>query len=174
MKATHLNRKMRSSNLQQNKTKTGNSRISLKLPQRFIRTQKHILKEKKWSKTMLLWASQPRRRVVLRQRRDTEVNWRVIVLLPTMRLPSSVALVQGEEVGEANETAVGNQKKEALPDIPPTPVENQRKGKSLKKQREVLAHTRCTKGNGNAEGGTKKKKAWEDSNPVIKRDSRYV
>ena len=33
MTTAHLNRKMRSSNLQQNKTKTGNSRISLKLPE---------------------------------------------------------------------------------------------------------------------------------------------
>ena len=79
MKAARLNRKMRGSNLQQNKTKTGNSRISLKLPQRFIRTQKPLPKETRWSKTMLLWDSQPCRRVVLRKRRETEASVRVIV-----------------------------------------------------------------------------------------------
>ena len=59
---------------------TGNSSISLKLPQRFIRTQKPLPKGTRWSKTMLLWDRQPRRRVVLRQRRKTEANWRVIFL----------------------------------------------------------------------------------------------
>ena len=68
MKAARLNRKMRSSNLQQNKAKTGNSRISLKLPQRFIRMQKTLPKRPRWNKMMLLWDSQSRRRVVLRQR----------------------------------------------------------------------------------------------------------
>ena len=63
------------------------------------------------------------------------------------------AALQGEDVGEANETAAGNQKKETLTAIPPTPIENRglNTGKSLP--------TRGTqKGNRNTEGGTKKKK----------------
>ena len=62
-------------------------------------------------------------------------------------------VVQGEQVGEANETATDNQKRETLTVIPPTPTENQRldTGKSL------LTRD-AQKGNGNAEGGTKKKK----------------
>ena len=67
MKGLSLNRKMRSSNLQQNKTKTGNSRIPLKLPQNLIRMQKPPLKGESWSKTILLWANQLRRTVVSRQ-----------------------------------------------------------------------------------------------------------
>ena len=42
IKAARLNRKTRSSNIQQDKTKTGNSRISLKQPLSFIRMQKHL------------------------------------------------------------------------------------------------------------------------------------
>ena len=62
------------------------------------------------------------------------------------------AVVQGEEVGEVNETAAGNQKRETLTVIPPTPIENQilNTGKSL------LARD-AQKENGNAEGGTKKR-----------------
>ena len=74
---------------QTEQNKTGNSRISLKLPQRLIRTQKPLPKGKGWSKTMLLWDSQPRRRVMLRQRRETEANWRVINRLPVMRLSNN-------------------------------------------------------------------------------------
>ena len=54
VKLAHLNRKLRSSNLQQNNTRTGNIRISLQLPQSSIRMQKALLKETRWSKTMLL------------------------------------------------------------------------------------------------------------------------
>ena len=55
------------------------------------------------------------------------------------------AVVQGEEVREANETAVDNQKKEIFTFIPPTPTENQRlnTGKSL-------LTWGVKKGNGNA------------------------
>ena len=85
MKIARLNRKMRSSNLQQNNTKTGNIRISLQLPQSSIRMQKPLPKETRWSKTMLLRDSQPCRSVVLRQRRETEANWRVIICLLAMK-----------------------------------------------------------------------------------------
>ena len=63
-------------------------------------------------------------------------------------------VVQGQEVRGANETGVGNQKKETLTVIPPTPIENQRinKGKSL------LTRS-AQKGNENTEGATKKKKS---------------
>ena len=44
MNAACLNKEIRNSNLQQNKTKAGNSSISLKLPQRFIRMQKPLPK----------------------------------------------------------------------------------------------------------------------------------
>ena len=49
----------------------------------------------------------------------------------TQQQPSKV--VQGEEVGETNETAAGNKKKETFTAIPPTPIENQKLniGKSL-------------------------------------------
>ena len=46
-------------------------------------------KGKRWSKTMLLWDSQPRRRVMLRQRWETEANWRVIIRLPVIRLSNN-------------------------------------------------------------------------------------
>ena len=64
------------------------------------------------------------------------------------------AEVQGEEVWEVNKTAAGNQKKETLTVITPPPIENQRlnTGKSL-------LTWDAQKGNGNAEGGTKKKKS---------------
>ena len=74
IKAARLNRNVRSSNLQQNKTKTGNSRISLKLPQKFIRTEKPLPKVTRMSKKMLLQDSQPRRRVVLRQCQETAAS----------------------------------------------------------------------------------------------------
>ena len=63
------------------------------------------------------------------------------------------AVVQGGEVGEAKETAAGNQKKVTLTVIPPTHIENQRlnTGKSL------LTRD-AQKGNGSVEGGTKKEK----------------
>ena len=63
------------------------------------------------------------------------------------------AVVKRKELGEANKTAAGNQKKENLTVIPPAPTENQRinTGKSLLTRDEQ-------KGNGNTKGGTKKKK----------------
>ena len=84
----------------------------------------------------------------------------------TQQQPSKV--VQGEEVGETNETAAGNKKKETFTAIPPTPIENQKLniGKSL------LTRD-AQKGNRNAGRGTKKKKSLENSNPVTKRGSRH-
>ena len=72
--------------------------------------------------------------------------------IKTQQQPNVV--VQGEEVGEANRTAAGNQKKETLTVIPLTPIENQilNTGKSL------LTPDK-QKGNRNAEGGTKNKKS---------------
>ena len=60
-------------------------------------------------------------------------------------------MVHGEEVGKANETSAGNQNKETITAIPPTPIEIQRlnTGKSLLKRV-------AQEGNGNAEGGTQK------------------
>ena len=51
--------------------------------------------------------------------------------IETQQQPNVV--VQGEEVGEANRAAAGNQKKETLNVIPLTPIENQilNTGKSL-------------------------------------------
>ena len=57
-KAARLNREVRSSDLQRNKTKTGNSKISLKLPKSCIGMQKPLLKGTRWSKTMLIQDSQ--------------------------------------------------------------------------------------------------------------------
>ena len=76
------------------------------------------------------------------------------------------AVVQGEEVAEANEIAADNQKKDILIVIPPTFIENQRldTGESLLTQD-------AQKWNRNTEGGTKKKN--EDSNLVTKRDNRH-
>ena len=69
----------------------------------------------------------------------------------TQQQPNPV--VQGEEIWEANETAAGNQKKETLTVIPPTPIENQR----LNARKSLLTRD-AQKGNGNAEGSTKEKK----------------
>ena len=153
MKAARLNRKMRSSNLQQNKTKTGNSRISLKLPQRFIRMQKTLPKRPRWNKMMLLWDSQSRRRVVLRQRWDRNKLESDFSSAANKTQQQRNAGVQGWKVGEVNETGASNQKKETLAVIPPTPIENQRlnTGKSLLTQN-------AQKENRNADDGTKKKK----------------
>ena len=62
-------------------------------------------------------------------------------------------MLLGKQVGVANETAAGNQKRETVTVITPTPTENQRlnTGKSL------LTRD-AQKGNGNAESGTKNKK----------------
>ena len=62
------------------------------------------------------------------------------------------AVVQGEEVAEANEIAADNQKKDILIVIPPTFIKNQRldTGESLLTQD-------AQKWNRNTEGGTKKK-----------------
>ena len=67
----------------------------------------------------------------------------------TQQWPSAV--VHGEGVGKANETAAGNQNKETITAITPTPIENQRlnTGKSLLKRV-------AQEGSGYAEGGTKK------------------
>ena len=88
IKAARLNRKVRSSNLQQNKTKTGNSQISLKLPQKFIRTEKPLPRVTRMSKKMLFRGSQPRRRVVLRQFQETSAS------SETQQQPNAV--IQGE------------------------------------------------------------------------------
>ena len=72
-KAVCLNREMRSSNLQQNKTKIGNSRISLKLTQSHIRMQKPIPKGARWSKMMLLRDNKLCRRVV--QLSNNQTQW---------------------------------------------------------------------------------------------------
>ena len=54
-KTARLNRKMRSSSLEQNKTKSENGRISLKLPQSRIRMQKPFAKGTRWSK--MIWVA---------------------------------------------------------------------------------------------------------------------
>ena len=61
-------------------------------------------------------------------------------------------VVQGQEMGQLNETAAGHQKKETLNLISQTPIENQRlnTGKSSLTQD-------GQKGNENAKRGTKKK-----------------
>ena len=69
-------------------------------------------------------------------------------------------------MGEVNETGAGNQKKETLAIIPPTPIENQRlnTGKSLL-IRDAQEETTMVV--------PKRKKALEDSNSVSKRGSRH-
>ena len=66
------------------------------------------------------------------------------------------AVVQGEEVGEANKTAAGNQKKETLTVIPPTLIENQR----LNTRKFLITRVRMAQ---------KRKRAKEDSNLVAKK-----
>ena len=70
------------------------------------------------------------------------------------------AVVQGEEVGEANKTAAGNQKKETLTVIPPTLIENQR----LNTRKFLITRVRMAQ---------KRKIAKENSNMVAKKGSRH-
>ena len=62
-------------------------------------------------------------------------------------------MVQGEEVGEVNETDAGSQKKGNFAIISPTPIEN----RSLNIRKFLLTGD-VQKWNRNTEGGTKKKK----------------
>ena len=72
------------------------------------------------------------------------------------------AVVQRKQVGEINETAAGNQKRDTLNVIPQTPIKNQR----LTTGKSILTRD-VKRGKGNAEGGMKKR-AWEYSNPIKK------
>ena len=85
-KAAHLNWQTRSSNLQRKKTKSWNSRISLKLPHSHIRMLKPPPKGTMGSETMLLHDSQPR--VVLRQCLKTKANCRATIWLSAIKLSS--------------------------------------------------------------------------------------
>ena len=80
------------------------------------------------------------------------------------------AVVQGKEVGEANETAAGNQKKETLTVIPPK--KHPSKIKDLI-QGNPYSHGMRKKGKGTLRMVPKRKRAWEDSNPFTKRGSRH-
>ena len=85
--------------------KKSNSRISLKLPHSCIMMQKPFSKGTRWSETVLLRDIHLRRRVMLRQHPKKEMNWRVIIRLPVMRLS-----VQGKKEREANKKAAGTTK----------------------------------------------------------------
>ena len=169
MKAARLNRKMRSSNLQKNKTKTGNIRISLKLPQRFIKTQKSLPKGTNWSKTLLLWYSQPRRRVVLRQHRETEANWRVIVRLLAMRLSNNQTLwYRGKRWGRPTRQLLVTKRRKLLLSF----LQHPSKTKDLI-QGNPYSHGMRKKGTETLTVAPKRKRAWKDSNSVTKRGSRH-
>ena len=84
----------------------------------------------------------------------------------TQQQPDTV--VQGEQVGEANETATDKQKRETLTAIPP----------DLLKTEDLIQGNPHSHGMGNKGTGTprvvpKRKRSWEDSNPVAKRGSRH-
>ena len=82
----------------------------------------------------------------------------------TQQQPNAVA--QGEQVSEANETAAGNQERETLTVIPPTPIENQRLI-----QGNPYTHGMRKKGTGMPLVVAKIKRAWEVPNSVAKRVS---
>ena len=160
MKAAHLNKEMMINNLQRNKTKTGNSMISVKLPKSCIRMQKPLLKGTRWSKTIMFQDSQPRRRVVLRQRQEKEANSKVTIRLPAMRL-SQNAVVQKGRSGQ--QTATANQKEEIRTVIPPASIENE----ELNTGKSLLTRN-AQEGNRTSRVVPKRKRAWEDSNPIQK------
>ena len=68
-------------------------------------------------------------------------------------------VVQGEQLGKANETAAGNQKRESFTIIPVTP-------KGLI-QGSPYSHGMYKNGTETAKVVPKRKRAWEDSNPGI-------
>ena len=72
-------------------------------------------------------------------------------------------------MGEDNETAADNQKRETLSAIPPTSIENQK----LSTGKFLLTWEMCIKAMGTPREVPKRKRTWEDSNPVTKRGSRY-
>ena len=122
--------------MKQNKNR--NNRISLKLPQRFIWRQKPLPKGPKGSKTMLLWDSQPRRRVVLRQHLQTEAHWRVIVHLPAMRLNNNqTRWYRGRSRGCQRDSC--SQTREGKSDC----YSSNTHGKPKTWYREILTHTAC-------------------------------
>ena len=150
MKAVCLNRKIGSSDLQQNKTKTGNNRISLKLSQRFHTMQKPLPKRTRWSKMMLPWNSQQRRRVVLRQSRwwKQTGEW-----LPVCQRWDSATIKRGGTRGTVGEGQRDScwQPKEGKFHYHSCNPQRLNTGKSL-------LTWDVQKRNGNGEGGTKKKK----------------
>ena len=157
MKAARLNRKMRSSNLKEIKTKTGNSRISLKLPQSFIRMQKALWKGTRWSKTMLLRDSQQRRRVVLKQRWSTEANWRVIIRLP--------ATTRGKSYGRLTKQLLATKRRKILLSF----LQHPSNTKDLIPEN-PYSHGMCKKGTTIPRVAPKIKKSLQDSNPVTKKE----
>ena len=125
MKTFHINREMRSSNLQPNITKIENSRISLKLPQSRIRMQKSLPKITRWSKAILLQDSQPCRRVVLKQCRVMESNYKVTIRPPAMRLSNSgKRQYRGKKRGRPTKQLLATKSRKLLQLLhPPTPIQ---------------------------------------------------
>ena len=105
---------------------------------------------------------------VLRQRRETEANWRVIVRLPAMRLSNNqTRWYRGNRYGRPTRQLLAH-KKETLTVIPP----------DLLKTEDLIQgnpypHGMGKKGTGTPRVVLKRKRSWEDSNPVTKRGSRH-
>ena len=169
MKAARFNRKMRSSNLKHNKTKTGNNRISLKLPESFIRMQKPLLKGSRWSKTMLLSDNQPHRRVVLRQRWEMEANWKVIVRLLAVRLSNNqTRWYRGKRCRRSTKQLLATKRRKFLLRF----LHHPSKTKDLI-QGNPSSHGMHKNGTGTPRVVPKRKRSGEDSNSVTKRVSRH-
>ena len=164
VKAADLKRKTRNGNLQRNKTKTGKSRISLKLLQRFIRMQKPLLKRTRCNKRMLLWDSQPHRSVVLRQRREMEPNWRVIVRLPEMRLSKQTRWYKERMWGRPTKLLLATARRKLLLSL----LQHTSKTKDLI-QGNPYSYGMRKKGTRTLRMVPKRKRAREDSNLVMGR-----
>ena len=116
----------------------------LKLPWSHIKMKKPLLKGTRWSKMMLLQGSQPCRRVVLRQFRETETNCRVIIRLPAMRLSNNqTQWYRGKRCGRAMKRLLATKRRKFLLSF----LQHQLKTKDLI-QGNPYSHGMCKRGTG--------------------------
>ena len=131
--------------------------------------QKPFPKGASWSKAMLLWDSQRRRRLVPTQNQEIKANWRVTIRLSAVRLSNNqTRWYRGNRWGRPTNQLLVTKRSKLLLSFLQQPSTT----KDLI-QGNLYSHGMCKKETGTPSMVPKRKRAWEDSNLVPTRGRRH-